>query len=301
MDPTTPRCTTNARCAPTAIVDERSNRLGNALAARGVAEGDVVALMCRNHGAMVEAMIACGKIGADVVLLNTGLSASAVAKVISQHRPSVVFADDEFAATIDAAHGHFLRLCTWPDRELGYPTVDELISTASPEKLTPVERPGRIIVLTSGTTGLPKGARRPTPKGLSTAAAMLARIPLRAGDRLLVAAPLFHTWGLAAMQLGMALRASLSLVSKFDPEETLRTIAEHRARRCSRCRSCCTGSWTCPSASATATTSSSTCQAVRGRYDLDPVAITAETIETAIAIQSRSAISPASRSVNILA
>jgi acyl-CoA synthetase (AMP-forming)/AMP-acid ligase II len=211
-------------------VDERSNRLGNALSARGVVEGDVVALMCRNHGAMVEAMIACGKIGADVVLLNTGLSASAVAKVISQHRPSVVFADDEFAATIDAAHGHFLRLCTWPDRELGYPTVDELIRTASPEKLTPVERPGKIIVLTSGTTGLPKGARRPTPKGLSTAAALLARIPLRAGDRLLVAAPLFHTWGLAAMQLGMALRASLSLVRKFDPEETLRTIAEHRAQ-----------------------------------------------------------------------
>jgi acyl-CoA synthetase (AMP-forming)/AMP-acid ligase II len=106
--------------------------------------------------------------------------------------------------------------------------VDELIRDASPDKLTPVERPSRLVVLTSGTTGMPKGARRPTPKGLSTAAALLARIPLRAGDRLLVAAPLFHTWGLAAMQIGMALRASLSLVRRFDPEETLRTIAEHR-------------------------------------------------------------------------
>ena len=209
-------------------VDERSNRLGNALAARGIIEGDVVALMCRNHAAMVEAMVACGKLGADVVLLNTGLSASAVAKVIASHKPSAVLADDEFAATIDAASGHFLRLCTWPERELGYLTVDELIRDASPNALTPVQKPGRIVVLTSGTTGLPKGARRPTPKGLSTAAAMLARIPLRAGDRLLVAAPLFHTWGLAAMQLGMALRASLSLVRRFDPEETLRAIAEHR-------------------------------------------------------------------------
>jgi acyl-CoA synthetase (AMP-forming)/AMP-acid ligase II len=208
--------------------DERSNRLGNALAQRGITEGDVVALMCRNHAVMVEAMIACGKLGADVVLLNTGLSASAVAKVIAEHRPSAVLADDEFAATIDAASGHFLRLCTWPERELGHPTVDELIHDASPDKLTPVQRPSRLVVLTSGTTGLPKGARRPTPKGLSTAAALLARIPLHAGDRLLVAAPLFHTWGLAAMQLGMALRASLSLVRKFDPEETLRAIAEHR-------------------------------------------------------------------------
>ena len=208
--------------------DERSNRLGNALAARGIAEGDVVALMCRNHAAMVEAMIACGKLGADVVLLNTGLSASAVAKVIAEHRPSAVLADDEFTATIDAASGHFLRLSTWPERELGHLTVDELIRDASPDKLTPVQRPSRLVVLTSGTTGMPKGARRPTPKGLSTAAALLARIPLRAGDRLLVAAPLFHTWGLAAMQIGMALRASLSLVRRFDPEETLRAIAEHR-------------------------------------------------------------------------
>ena len=208
--------------------DERSNRLGNALNRRGVTEGDVVALMCRNHAAMVEAMIACGKVGADVVLLNTGLSASAVAKVLAEHRPSAVLADDEFAPIIDAVPGHFLRLCTWPERERGHPTVDELIRESSPEKLTPVERPGRIVVLTSGTTGMPKGARRPTPKGLSTAAALLARIPLRAGDRLLVAAPLFHTWGLAAMQIGMALRASLSLVRRFDPEETLRTIAEHR-------------------------------------------------------------------------
>ena len=209
-------------------VDERSNRLGNALAARGVAEGDVVAVMCRNHAAMVETMVACGKLGADVVLLNTGLSASAVAKVLGAQRPSVVLADDEFAPIIDQAPGHFLRLCTWPERERGHPTVDELIRDATADKLTPVQRPGRIVVLTSGTTGMPKGARRPTPKGLSTAAAMLARIPLRAGDRLLVAAPLFHTWGLAAMQLGMALRASLHLVRRFDPEETLRTIAEHR-------------------------------------------------------------------------
>jgi acyl-CoA synthetase (AMP-forming)/AMP-acid ligase II len=217
------------RCARTyAEIDERSNRLSNALAERGVAERDVVALMCRNHAAMVESMIACGKLGADVVLLNTGLSASAVAKVISAHRPSVVLADDEFASTIGQASGHFLRLCTWPESELGYPTVDELIQDASTAKLKPVERPGRIVVLTSGTTGLPKGARRPTPKGLSTAAALLTRIPLRAGDRLLVAAPLFHTWGLAAMQIGMALRASLSLVRKFDAEETLRAIAEHR-------------------------------------------------------------------------
>jgi len=55
-------------------IDERSNRLTNALADLGVKERDRIALMCRNHAAMVEAFVAAGKLGADVVLLNTGLS-----------------------------------------------------------------------------------------------------------------------------------------------------------------------------------------------------------------------------------
>jgi acyl-CoA synthetase (AMP-forming)/AMP-acid ligase II len=209
---------------------ERSNRLANALAAKGVQAGQRIALMCRNHAAMVESFIACGKLGVDVVLINTGLPAVAVAQVIGKHQPVAVFTDDEFADTIDRVPGDFLRLSTWPEAENGYQTIEELIQGASSETPKPADTPGRIVVLTSGTTGSPKGARRPTPKGLGTAAALLGRIPLRAGDRILVAAPLFHTWGLAAMQVGMALRASLSLVRRFDAEETLRMIAEHKSQ-----------------------------------------------------------------------
>jgi len=206
--------------------DERSNRLANALAELGVQARDRVALMCRNHNAMVESFIACGKLGVDVVLLNTGLSRAAVADVIAMHRPSAVLADDEFTEVIASVPGDFARISTWPDADNGYPTIDELIEDARPDRPKPVDRPGRIVVLTSGTTGTPKGARRPTPKGLSTAASILARIPLRAHDRIVVAAPLFHSWGLAAMQIGMALRASLCLIRKFDAEETLRVISE---------------------------------------------------------------------------
>ncbi|MBE1492979.1 acyl-CoA synthetase (AMP-forming)/AMP-acid ligase II [Amycolatopsis lexingtonensis] len=209
-------------------VQERSNRLANALSELGVAERDRIALMCRNHSAMVESFVAASKLGADVVLLNTGLSAASVKDVLAEHKPSAVLADDEFAQTIANVPGDFARISTWPDADAGYPTVDELIHAAPADPPKPVERPGRLVVLTSGTTGTPKGARRPTPKGLGSAAAILDRIPLRASDRILVAAPLFHSWGLAAMQLGMALRASLALTRKFDAEETLRTIAEQK-------------------------------------------------------------------------
>jgi acyl-CoA synthetase (AMP-forming)/AMP-acid ligase II len=209
-------------------VQERSDRLANALSELGVVERDRIALMCRNHSAMIESFVAASKLGADVILLNTGLSAASVKDVLAEHTPSAVLADDEFAQTIANVPGDFARISTWADADAGYPTVDELINAAPADPPKPAERPGRLIVLTSGTTGTPKGARRPTPKGLGTAAAILDRIPLRSGDRLLVAAPLFHTWGLAAMQLGMALRASLALTRKFDAEETLRTISEQR-------------------------------------------------------------------------
>jgi acyl-CoA synthetase (AMP-forming)/AMP-acid ligase II len=209
-------------------VQERSDRLANALSELGVVERDRIALMCRNHSAMIESFVAASKLGADVILLNTGLSAASVKDVLAEHTPSAVLADDEFAQTIANVPGDFARISTWADADAGYPTVDELIHAAPADPPKPAERPGRLIVLTSGTTGTPKGARRPTPKGLGTAAAILDRIPLRAGDRLLVAAPLFHTWGLAAMQIGMALRASLALIRKFDAEETLRTIAEQK-------------------------------------------------------------------------
>jgi len=83
-------------------------------------------------------------------------------------------------------------------------------------------------VLTSGTTGRPKGARRPTPKGPGTAAALLSRIPLRNGDGILIAAPLFHAWGLAGVQIAMALRTPLSFIRRFDPELALHTLAEQK-------------------------------------------------------------------------
>ncbi len=209
-------------------LDERTDRLATALVRLGIRAGDRIALMCRNHASMVEVYIVASKLGADLVLLNTGLPAAAVADVIAAHRPAAVLSDDEFGDAVAAAPGQFVRISTWAESEAGDPTVEELIEQAPPERREPPERPGRIVVLTAGTTGVPKGARRPTPKGLATAASLLSGLPLRSGDRIVLAAPLFHSWGLAAMQLAMALRTPLSLVRWFDAEELLRTVSGER-------------------------------------------------------------------------
>lgn len=208
-----------------ADVDTRTDRLANALTEYGVRQGRRVALMCRNHGAMVESMIACGKLGASVVLLNTALSADQVMDTVRSHRPVLVMADDEFFPLLRDLPHLLPRVRTWGQAE---PTVDGLIETGSPRKRRAPSSPGKVIVLTSGTTSNPKGARRRNPHGLRTAAAVLSRIPLHAGETMLIAAPVFHTWGLAMLQLAMPLHAKVVLPRRFDAEETLRLIEEQR-------------------------------------------------------------------------
>jgi acyl-CoA synthetase (AMP-forming)/AMP-acid ligase II len=200
-------------------ISRRADRLGEILREMAVGPGDKVALMARNHAGFVLTMLACAKLGADTVLLNTGLAEPQVIDSVLRHQVRVVVADGEFAFLLGR-----LPEAAW----LNADTLVELTAQPPESRLEPPASPGRIVVLTSGTTGAPRGARRPTPKGMGAAVALLSRIPLRAEDRMLIAAPLFHAWALSALQVGMSLRASLVLQRRFDAEECLRAVAQHR-------------------------------------------------------------------------
>jgi acyl-CoA synthetase (AMP-forming)/AMP-acid ligase II/uncharacterized protein YndB with AHSA1/START domain len=208
-------------------VDQRTTRLANGLTKHGVRQGRRVAVMCRNHAGMIESIVACGKLGASVLLLNTGLSANQVRDTVMTHRPAAVLVDEEFVPLMHYLPASLTRILTW-GHEPGDITIDGLVEDSSPEQIKAPSAPGKIIVLTSGTTSNPKGARRRNPHGMRTAAALLSRIPFQAGERMMIAAPLFHTWGLGALQIGMPLHAKLVLHRKFDPEATLAAIEEHR-------------------------------------------------------------------------
>ncbi|HEY2949793.1 MAG TPA: AMP-binding protein [Micromonosporaceae bacterium] len=199
----------------------RSERLAGSLRdAVGLREGDRVGLLCRNHAPMVEAMVAANLLGADAVLVNTGLSAVQLAAVVEDQRLRVLVHDDEFASAVAAL----------PPGVVGIDEARlETLPTRGPAGEVP--RPGRdgdTIVLTSGTTGTPKGARRPTPTGFGPLCSILDRIPLRAGDGMLIAAPLFHTWGYAALQMTIALRGTAVLRRRFNPADAVATTVEHR-------------------------------------------------------------------------
>ncbi|MFI9503937.1 AMP-binding protein [Nocardia sp. NPDC052566] len=208
-------------------VHERTHRLAAALAALGFGPGHAVGLLARNRAAMVETMVAAGKLGVDTVLLNTGLSALQIEEVAERHQLAAIFLDDEFAPLVRYLAPQMHRFSTSPPSQDGPTTVEDLIAMQSPPFARPAH-PGRLIVLTSGTSGTPKSARRPQPKGFGTIAALLSRIPFRMDETMLVPAPLFHTWGLAALQISTPIRASVVLTERFDAEECLRLVAEHR-------------------------------------------------------------------------
>jgi acyl-CoA synthetase (AMP-forming)/AMP-acid ligase II len=219
---------------------QRAERLG--LALRGVATvrpGDRVGLMCRNHAGMVEAMLAASLLGADTVLINTGLSGQQLATTVEELRMRVLIHDREFSEQVAAVPVRGLGprrprpRSSRPEvvvERLDEHRVDELIRTAPPGELRPPAEQGRTIVLTSGTTGKPKGAWRPTPPGLGPLASILGPIPLRARARVLIAAPLFHTWGYAALQVALALRGRIVLQRRFDPLATVQEVRRHRCK-----------------------------------------------------------------------
>jgi acyl-CoA synthetase (AMP-forming)/AMP-acid ligase II len=227
-------------------LDQRSNALARALADDGIGEGDGVAIMCRNHRVFVDATLACAKLGAQALYLNTAFAAPQLAGVVENERPVAMIYDEEFRGLLsEALEGEgadeIRRYVAWADRdeddapaqattgETADVALEDLIASGDRSPVSPPDEEARFIILTSGTTGTPKGAQRSAPATLAPLAALFSRIPLKAEERTMIAAPLFHSWGMAHFQLGLALRSTFILRRKFDPEETLRATAESGA------------------------------------------------------------------------
>jgi len=212
-------------------VDVRTNAMAHELARAGVSATDGVAIMCRNHRGFIEATVACSKLGASALYLNTAFAGPQIRDVLAREDPVAVIYDEEFAELTREGAASRLRFVAWsdPGASPADPLLEDLIARGDESELHPPAEGGRVVILTSGTTGAPKGATRRQPDSLGPAAALFSKIPLRALQTTMIAAPMFHSWGFAHFTLALPLASTLVLRRKFEPEETLKAVAQHRA------------------------------------------------------------------------
>jgi len=216
-----------------AEVNERTNRLANGWMDDGLGEGDTVAVMCRNHRGFIETSVAASKLGMTCLYMNTAFAGPQLTEVAKREKPDAIVFDEEFYELLEEAGKRRKRYVAWYDSEPGDlpdETLESVIERSDPGAPVPPAESGKAIILTSGTTGTPKGASRKQPETIGPAVALLSRIPLKAREKTFIVAPLFHSWGFAHFTLGLMLGSTYVLTRKFDPEKTLSLIAQQQAQ-----------------------------------------------------------------------
>jgi acyl-CoA synthetase (AMP-forming)/AMP-acid ligase II len=225
-------------------IDQRADALAAALQElwSGRPQSDVAAgaaprvlgLMARNHRGFVESLIAANRIGADVLLLNTSFAGPALAEVVQREGVDAVIYDEEFTETVDRAladNSDATGIIAWTDGPQDGPTVEKLITEHAGRQPERTSSKSKVILLTSGTTGSPKGAKHSggTDGGPGILKAILDRTPWRAEETVVVVAPMFHAWGFSQLIFAASMACTVVTRRKFDPEATLELIDRHRA------------------------------------------------------------------------
>jgi long-chain acyl-CoA synthetase len=227
-----------------AQLDAATNRLANGLRRLGLAPGDKVALSCPNGAWFPIAYYAILKAGAVVVPLNILLKAPEIAYHLQDSEARVFLCFQGNAELPMGAEGfeafqstpgceHFYLLTADP---AGPSTVEgaEPIATLLRGQAETGDTAGSaaedtaVILYTSGTTGLPKGAELSHSNISMNMMCCVALTKLDSSDVHLVALPLFHTFGQTVqMNAAIAVGASMVLMARFDPNAVLEAMAEH--------------------------------------------------------------------------
>jgi fatty-acyl-CoA synthase len=212
-----------------AELDRRSSALANALRAKGFKPKEGLGILARNHRHLFEAIFAGAKLGARTLLLNTDFAGPQLADVCDREDVQALVHDEEFTKVADAVEPSGGKYVAWHDGDTHDDTLEGLIKSGGTSRPPRPSAKQKIILLTSGTTGTPKGAPRDMALSLALPGGYLSKIPLRSGRTVVLAAPAFHAWGLLSSMLALGLGNTLVITRKATPEWTLDALEEHRA------------------------------------------------------------------------
>lgn len=210
-------------------LNDQVHQFAHALRDRGIRTGDPVAILARNHRYMVIAIAAVMQLGGRALLLNTMASGPQLAELAQREGAKLVIFDAEFR-DVATASGIDDLVLAWPgDETPDLPTVETECTNQPTTMTAKPSRPGSIVIFTSGTTGLPKGAKRKEPEGLDPIVTFFGAIPYTANSTIVVASPLFHSWGLINFSFGLSTIPTFVLRRRFDPVQVLDDIEAYRA------------------------------------------------------------------------
>jgi len=206
------------------------NQFTEVLRERGLVAGDSVAILCRNHRYLVIALIAVIQLGGRALLLNTMSSRAQLTDLAEREGAELLILDQEFLPLVDDVRRSRLTLAwTEEDAPEDLPSVaSSIVGRPGGDQPLP-DRHGEIIIFTSGTTGLPKGAKRQEPDDLKPLLSYFGSIPYISNSTVVIAAPLFHSWGLINYGFGLSTCPTVVLRRKFSPEQVLEDIDRYRA------------------------------------------------------------------------
>lgn len=210
-------------------LDKRGDAFAAAL--QMLSSAKVVGIMARNHRGFVDALIGANRIGADVLLLNTSFAGPAMAEVVARENVDVIIYDEEFTATVDRAlegRTGTTRIVAWTDTDDHPLTVESLIIDHLGLQPRRTGEKSRVILLTSGTTGTPKGAKH-SGGGVDALKAILDRTPWRTEETTVVVAPMFHAWGFSQLVFAASMACTVVTRRKFDPQATLALVDKYQA------------------------------------------------------------------------
>ncbi|MFE3188493.1 long-chain-fatty-acid--CoA ligase [Nocardia sp. NPDC059240] len=225
-----------------AALDDRVNRLANALLERGVRPGDRIAVLTLNNIETVEAYLASARIGAVTVPVNFRLAADEMAYILNDSGVSVIIADDVLAPAVDKAREQVAGLrhrivIGGGQPETGWESFGYVLGTSSAAeiRIEVDEHTPALIMYTSGTTGRPKGAVLTHYNLLIHTTSLLIHLSYpRDCDVWLAATPLFHIAGVAGIlpPLFRGDKTVISRMSAFNAGDTIELLARERVNVC---------------------------------------------------------------------
>jgi len=210
-------------------LDRRSNALANAWRREGLRPGAGIGILARNHRGLLDTTFAAAKLGARALYLNTDFAGPQLRDVCKREGVELLVRDEEYEGIADGlelAHGQEVA---WTESDPGSASLEQRIRDGDPSRPPAPGQSSTVILLTSGTTGTPKGAPRQTPHSLVPIGSLLSKVPYRSAEATYVAAPLFHGLGFGNAMLAFALGSTVVVRRRFDPEAVLAGFAAQRA------------------------------------------------------------------------